>query len=86
MRVGYVEDETFNYFRRGAEESDRAVGGGVCRVFVGFEDCDDGAVFPDVGYYVMCVTVVCYVGECLYAVWAEVSEVHVTDVVWPACS
>ena len=86
MRVGYVEDETFNYFRRGAKEGDGTVGGGMCGVFVGFENCDDGAMFPDVGYYVVCVAVFCNVGECLYAMWAKVFEVNVTDVVWPACS
>ena len=48
MRVGYVEDEALNYLGWGAEASDGAVGGGVCGVLVGFADCDDGAMFPNV--------------------------------------
>ena len=38
-------------------------------------------MFPDVGYDVVRVAVVCYVGECLYAMWPEVFKVYVTDVV-----
>ena len=47
MRVGYVEDEALNYLGWGAEESDGTVGG-MCGVLVGFADCDDGAMFPNV--------------------------------------
>ena len=61
--VGYVEDEAFNYFGWGAEKGNGAVGGGVCGVFFGFENCDDGAVFPNVRNYVVCITVICNVGE-----------------------
>ena len=83
MRVGYVEDEALNYLGWGAEESDGAVGGGVCGVFVGFADCDDCAVFPGVWDSVVGITIVCYVGECLYVTLAKVFEVNVADVVWP---
>ena len=27
---------------------------------------------------------VCYVGECLYAMWTKVFEMDVADIVWPA--
>ena len=45
-------------------------------------ECYDNASLPDVGHDIVCIAVVCYEGECLYALWTQVFEINVADVVW----
>lgn len=51
----------FSHFRWDAEECDGFMGGGQFWVFVGFGNGHNFAVFLDVGYCVITVSVVCYV-------------------------